>query len=70
MGSSMSGEVDQTWLWIGAVGLIGLILGLILLFAVENKAVGAIITIISIIILIIAAYLWWMNSRNKQLNNF
>lgn len=71
MGNTNSNNLDQTWVWIGVLGLIGLIIGLILLFAMENKAIGAIILIISIIALILAGYLWWVSQRTPTpINNF
>ncbi len=71
MGNAGSGDLDQTWVWVAALGFIGLIIGLILLFAVENKVIGGVILIISIIILIIAAFLWWQSQRKLDpINDF
>ena len=70
MGSTTSGETDQSWVWLGALGLLGLIIGIIMLFAMEKKTPGAIVTVISLIILLLAAFMWWGSLRNTQVNDF
>nr|QBK84971.1 MAG: hypothetical protein LCDPAC02_01700 [Pithovirus LCDPAC02] len=67
MGNSTSGSaITEAWFIVGIFGFIGLIIAIALLVILENKWIGAILLIISIIILLIAAWLWF--SRSNSVN--
>lgn len=69
MGNVNGGELDRTWVWVGLLGIIGLIIGLVMIFAMENRTPGAIVTVISAVVLLIAAILWWQSSNKPPQRN-